>query len=257
MIGREPTASPSPSPQDLQPRRPDLGRVIRRHPVTFSLIGVNLAVFAAQYLLTGLFGFDLVIGLGAKENAAIAAGQYWRLITPVFIHAGLAHLFVNMYSLYVIGPTGEEMFGRPRFLAFFLLAGFAGAIFSMAFNPSPSVGASGAIFGLLGMLGAFWYVHRSTFGSVGNLQLRQIALVAALNLVIGLSPGIDFWAHFGGFVTGIVLGLFFGPRYEPRLMDTGRMGMQDTRPWAQVRTGVLLALAALILLAVLVVFNSA
>ena len=255
MIEREPPAPPL--PQELQPRRPGLAQVIRRHPVTFSLIGVNLAVFVVQLLLISLFGFDLVIALGAKENTAIAAGQYWRLLTPVFIHAGLAHLFVNMYSLFVIGPAGEEMFGRVRFLAFYLLAGFAGAIFSLAFTPSPSVGASGAIFGLLGMLGAFWYVHRTTFGSIGNLQLRQIAMVAALNLLIGLSPGIDFWAHLGGFVTGIALGLLFGPRYQARWTETGQMRMQDTRPWAQVRTAVLLTLAALIALAVLVVFNLA
>jgi len=255
VIERELPASPP--PQELQPRRPGLAQVIRRHPVTFSLIGVNLAVFVVQLLLTSLFGFDLVIALGAKENTAIAAGQYWRLLTPVFIHAGLAHLFVNMYSLFVIGPAGEEMFGRVRFLAFYLLAGFAGAIFSLAFNPSPSVGASGAIFGLLGMLGAFWYVHRTTFGSIGKLQLRQIAMVAALNLLIGLSPGIDFWAHLGGFVTGIALGLLFGPRYQARQTEAGQMRMQDTRPWAQVRTAVLLTLAALIALAVLVVVNLA
>lgn len=253
----EPEPPTSPAPQQLRPVRPGLAQVIRRHPVTFSLIGVNLGVFVVQLLLTSLLGFDLVIALGAKENAAIAAGQYWRLLTPVFIHAGLAHLFVNMYSLYVIGPTGEEMFGHVRFLSFYLLAGFAGAIFSLAFNVSPSVGASGAIFGALGMLGAFWYVHRTTFGSVGNLQLRQIAMVAALNLLIGLSPGIDFWAHLGGFVTGIALGLFFGPRYQALRTDTGQVRMQDTRPWAQVRAGVLLTLAAMIGLAVLVVWNLA
>jgi rhomboid protease GluP len=255
VIEREPpTAS---SPQQLRPARPGLAQVIRRHPVTFSLIGVNLAVFAAQMLLAGLYGHDLVLELGAKDNAAIAAGQYWRLFTPVFIHAGLVHIFVNMYSLYVIGPAGEEMFGHVRFLAFYLLAGFGGAIASLAFNPSPSVGASGAIFGLLGMLGAFWYVHRATFGPVGNKQLRQIGMVAALNLLIGLSPGIDFWAHLGGFVTGIALGLLFGPRYRARLTDTGQMRMQDTRPWAQVRAGVLFTLVALIGLAVLVVRNLA
>jgi rhomboid protease GluP len=253
VIARQPEAPPS--PQTLPPARPGLAQVIRRHPVTFSLIALNLVVFAAQQLLISLLGFDLVIGLGAKENTAIAAGQYWRLITPVFIHAGLAHLFVNMYSLYVIGPSAEEMFGRLRFLCFFVLAGLGGAIFSLAFNASPSVGASGAIFGLLGMLGAFWYLHRTTFGSVGKLQLRQIAMVAALNLLIGLSPGIDFWAHLGGFLTGIALALLFGPRYQPRWTETGQVRMQDIRPWAQVRFGVLASLAALIALAALVVFN--
>jgi rhomboid protease GluP len=178
-------------------------------------------------------------------------------MTPVFIHAGLAHLFVNMYSLYVIGPACEELFGHVRFLAFYLLAGFGGAVFSLAFNPSPSVGASGAIFGVLGMLGAFWTIHRATFGSVGNLQLRQIGMVAALNLLIGLSPGIDFWAHLGGFLTGIALGLLFGPRYQPRWSETGEVRMQDMRPWAKVRTGVLLAGLALLGLAALVTWNLA
>lgn len=239
----------------MRPKRPSLAAMVRRHPVTFSLIGVNLGVFVAQLLLTSLLGRNLIIDLGAKDNAFIAAGQYWRLLTPVFIHAGLAHLFVNMYSLYVIGPAGEQFFGHVRFLVFYLLCGFAGAIFSLAFNPSPSVGASGAIFGVLGMLGAFWFVHRTTFGPAGNVQLRQIALVAALNLVIGLSPGIDFWAHLGGFLTGIALGLLLGPHYEAQWSDSGQLRMLDTRPWPRVQAGALLALAALIGLAVLAVLN--
>jgi rhomboid protease GluP len=253
----ESTPAPRRTPDGLRRGAPSLGAMIRAYPLTFSLIGFNLTVFVVQIVLSSLAGVDLVIGLGAKDNAAIAAGQYWRLISPVFIHAGVAHLFVNMYSLYVIGPAGEQLFGRARFLAFYLLCGFAGAISSLAFNLSPSVGASGAIFGLLGMLGAFWFVHRSTFGPTGNVQLRQIAVVAALNLVIGLTPGIDFWAHLGGFLTGITLGLLFGPRYEARWTETGQMRMLDTQSWRRVRLGVLVALTALIGLAVLAILTLA
>lgn len=251
------TSPPAEAPSRPPVRRQgfDLAALARRSPVSLGLIAVNLGVFSLQLLLTNWLGVDLVISAGAKENSAIAAGQYWRLLTPVFIHAGLPHLLVNMYSLYIIGPATERMFGHRRFLAFFLLSGLTGTLFSLVFNPYPSVGASGAIFGLLGMLGAFWYIHRTTFGPAGTVQLRQIIMVAVLNLLIGLSPGIDFWAHLGGFLAGIVLALTLGPRYQVRGDEAGAMILADLRPWRKVRTGVLAATAILLVLIAVAVLS--
>jgi rhomboid protease GluP len=213
---------------------------------------VTMLIFLGQLGSETLLGFDLVGAIGAKDNASIAAGQIWRLITPIFVHGGLMHFAVNMYSLYAIGPAVERFFGPWRTLTLYLLSGISGVIFSLAFSPYRSVGASGAIFGLLGALGAFLYAHRSTFGQAGRMQLRQIILVAILNLALGLSPGIDNWGHLGGLLFGTGLAWFTGPDLEivqNEILQTKYL--IDRRPWRQTLPIILLSVALLVLLAVL------
>jgi rhomboid protease GluP len=221
---------------------------VAAYPVTFGLIGVTVAVFSLQVLSQALVGFDLVLSAGAKVNEAIAQGQVWRLFTPIFIHAGLSHLFINMYSLYAIGPSVERFFGRPRTLAIYLLAGIAGVLLSLAMSPNPSVGASGAIFGLLGALGVLLYRNRPVFGGMGRRQLQQIVLVALFNLALGLSPGIDNWGHLGGLVYGSGLAWFAGPLLEVVAPETDRPRVVDHRPWEEARPALLLGAALLIAL---------
>ena len=246
MQPAEQTAPPPPAPRP----QPSLASTIRRFPATFGLIGFTALVFLGQMLSQQLLsGSDLVLYYGAKDNAAIASGELWRLLTPVFVHANLLHIFVNMYSLYAIGPAVERYFGAVRFLAFYLLSGIAGVVLSLAMSPNPSVGASGAIFGLLGCLGVFLYQHRALFGRMGAAQLRQIIFVALINLGLGLTPGIDNWGHLGGLIAGTSLAWFLGPRFEPipmAALDQPRVA--DRRPWSQVWPGALVALALLGLL---------
>lgn len=218
-------------------------------PGTFSLITLTVLVFIGQLLSEFLFQVDWLLQLGAKSGEAIADGQYWRFITPMFLHIGVLHLFVNMYSLYAIGPAVERFFGTPRFLAQYLLSGFAGVIFSLAFSPFPSAGASGSIFGLLGSLGAFLYVHREIFGQFGRIQLRRIVFVALLNLGLGLMPGIDNWGHLGGLLAGTFLTLLLGPRFEIVWVNLDERQVRDDRPWENSRSYYLLAALLLILLA--------
>jgi rhomboid protease GluP len=123
---------------------------------------------------------------------------------------------------------------------------------SMAFSPNPSVGASGAIFGLLGALGMFLFAHRNTFGRAATFQFRQIVIVALLNLGLGLVPGIDNWGHLGGLITGVALTASVGPNLEPIWGSEALPRLTDRRPWRSVwpRTIVaLLVLSALALLA--------
>lgn len=217
-------------------------------PGTFAIIGFTAAVFVFQTASNALLGGDLLLTYGAKVNSAILAGQIWRLVTPIFLHIGILHFAVNMYSLYIVGPPVKHLFGRQRMLTIYLLSGIAGVAFSLAFSSVPSAGASGAIFGLLGALGGFLFIHRSLFGRSGSLQLRQIVLVAVLNLAIGLSPGIDNWGHLGGLLAGLTLAYTIGPRFEAAMISYGQPHWTDRRAWDQVWQRILLSAAAVVLL---------
>jgi len=232
-----PPAQPPPAPSRPSP----WSFRLRRSPVTFALIGVTGVVFLLQLLGQALLGFDLVLELGLKDNALILGGELWRLLTPVFIHAGFLHLAVNMYSLFALGPAVERFFAAPRFLAVYLLSGVSGVIFSLAFSPAASVGASGAIFGLLGALATFLYLHRPVFGPTGGMMLRQLVIVGALNLFASLSPGIDLWGHVGGLVSGVACTLYFGPRLVPTMVSGIASGLTDQQPWPEVRSRVVMA----------------
>jgi rhomboid protease GluP len=232
-------------------KRPSALERLSRNPATAAIILVTTVTFAFQWLSRGVFGVDLLLELGDKSNAAIQSGELWRLLTPIFLHVNLLHILVNMYSLYIIGPVVERPFGPTRFTVIYFLSGIGGVASSLAFSRQPSAGASGAIFGLLGALAAFLFLHRRVFGKAGAGQLRQIIFVALLNLAIGLSPGIDNWGHVGGLVCGIALALTIGPRYQPVWTDADGGRLADRRPWSGQWPRALLATAAVLLLAFL------
>jgi rhomboid protease GluP len=180
-------------------------------PLTFALIALNtlmLLVEAArsgQGLLDGLLApnTDVLCRLGALNSAAIADGhQYWRLFTVMVLHAGLIHWAFNSYALYVLGPLLERVLGWARYLGLYVGAGFLGAAASYGLHHTElGVGASGAIFGLLGALIAFFWRRRN----LGSTPLRNLLLVAAFNLVLAASiRGIDNVAHIGGLSGGLL-----------------------------------------------------
>src|SRR4029453_1623435 len=147
--------------------------------------------------------------LGALNAAAIAeSGQWWRLLTVMVLHGGLLHWAFNSWALWAFGPTLESLLGRARFVALYVGTGLVGAGASFAFNQTTlGVGASGAIFGLLGALIAYFFRRRSSGGSV---PLQNLLLVLLLNLFIASrNPSIDNLAHIGGFLAGLVaMGLY-------------------------------------------------
>ncbi|MBN1312456.1 MAG: rhomboid family intramembrane serine protease, partial [Anaerolineae bacterium] len=158
-------------------------------------------------------------------NFLIVQGQLWRLFTPMFLHGGFVHLGVNSYSLYLIGPRVERSFGHFRFLAIYVLSGVAGSVVSFALGPYQSIGASGALFGLIGALVPMLYLNRKIFANTRQ-QIANIIIVIGLNLFYGFSAGgIDNWAHIGGLVSGLALAWPTAPRYVLRLstMDTVRL----------------------------------
>ena len=213
---------PQPPQQDAQDPKgkpgsiPRGGRLPSRTPptpyVTYTILGLTIFIYLLQIGTEYMLGFDQAAYWGLKVNELIAAGQLWRLITPVLLHGSIIHIGFNMYALYLFGPRLENNFGHWRFLALYLISGFAGNVFSMMFTQAPSLGSSTAIFGLLGAHGIFVYQNREFFGQpVTRAALSRIIQVAAINLLIGLSPGIDNWGHVGGLIGGTVFTWFGGP----------------------------------------------
>jgi rhomboid protease GluP len=158
-----------------------------------------------------------ILNGGALIPALVAEGQAWRLVSSVFLHSGFLHLALNMLSLYFLGSFVENAFGRGRFLALYLLSGLSGGIAYLFFGgfDVPAVGASGAIFGLLG--GILGYSLRWGTFSWQNPVIRQLLILLAINLWIGLSiPNVSNTAHMGGLSGGLVFGFLVAPTVHSR-----------------------------------------
>ena len=205
----EPVQPAAPDPRPLRLQLPSDAPV-----VTYTLLGLTIAVYLLQMLGPVLTGSDIVGFLGVKNNYFIAQGQWWRLITPMFLHGSIFHIGFNMYALYVLGPSLDRFFGRWTFLLLYLTAGLAGNVFSYIFSPYNSLGASTAIFGLLAAQGVFLYKHRELFGKGAQRSLMNVLFIAIVNFMIGLSPGIDNWGHLGGFLGGAIFTWFAGPEMK-------------------------------------------
>lgn len=179
--------------------------------LVYILMGISILVFLSQEASNLLLGFDIPAALGLKSNQAILHGELWRLFTPMFLHASILHIAFNMYALNILGPQLERYYGRWRFLTLYLLSGFAGNVVSFLFVDADSLGASTAIFGLIGAQGVFLYQNQRVFGPVARRALVNVVTLAGINLLIGLSPGIDNWGHMGGLVAGTLFAWFAGP----------------------------------------------
>ena len=180
--------------------------------VTWCLIGFTAVVYLAQAISKWQFGVDVLMAYGAKISAYITYyHQYWRLITPVFLHGSITHILFNMYALFTLGPSLENYYGHFDFLRFYLICGFTGNVFSHVFAPNVvSVGASTALFGLIGAQAMFLYKNRHILRNYRN-ALRNIGFVLVVNLLFGLSGGIDNWGHLGGLAGGLLLSWMCGP----------------------------------------------
>jgi len=176
------------------------------------LLAIAVLVYVLQMATEGfLVGTDLPALWGMKVNELIIEGQFWRLITPVFLHGSILHIAFNMYALLIFGPGLERFYGHWRYLALYFVSGFAGNVFSFLFSSAPSLGSSTAIFGLLAAEGVFLYQNRKLFGKGAQRALINLVTIALVNLFIGLSPGIDSWGHIGGLIGGALFAWFAGP----------------------------------------------
>ncbi len=182
--------------------------------VTYSIIGLTVFVYVLQLVSQVLLQFDLPVGLLAKDNELIRNGQLWRLFTPALVHGGIGHIGFNMYALLVFGTGLERTFGGWRFLLLYLLGAFAGNVMSFLFTDAVSVGASTAVFGLIGAELIFLVQNRKLFAHQFQSAIGNVLFIIFVNLFLGLAPTIDNWGHIGGLVGGLMFTSFAGPLWD-------------------------------------------
>ena len=188
--------------------------------VTYAIIGVTVFFFLLQLVSPYIWGYPLTFTnnidwleyYGARINEGIIDGQLWRLLTPALLHGSITHIFFNMYALLSLGTGLERYFGRGRFFTLYILGAFAGNVASFLFSGGYSVGASTAVFGLVGAEGIFLYQNRKLLGRQGRKAIGNVIFIVAFNLIIiGSLPYIDNWGHIGGLVGGLMFTWFAGP----------------------------------------------
>ena len=188
--------------------------------VSKALIGLNLLAFLAQQVFPGFQGRFYLIGAFPAPPSlpfiGVADGEYYRLLSAAFLHGNLLHIALNMYAVFLFGPPLEAALGRVRFASLYLISALGGSALSYAFNrpDGASLGASGAVFGLLG---AFLVVNRRM-----GRDTSGIMVLLGINLVFGfVVAGIDWRAHIGGLIAGALcaLGLAYAPKGQRTLIQ--------------------------------------
>lgn len=198
-------------------------RAVAFTPVaTWAVLAVTVAISAWTLLTpTGRPLIDLL----SLDKELVRGGEYWRLLTVALVHGNPLHLLFNMYALFIVGPLVEALYGRFLFLAIYLLSAATGSVASYLVFPNSSVGASGAIFGLFGLVFVATCVHSPAIGRQARALTSQIGILIAINLAIGFGIGgfaqIDNAAHVGGLIAGSWLGFVVAPRGAASLRAAG------------------------------------
>jgi len=184
----------------------------REFPLTYSIIAINIFIYIISSLLSqniSDMNMEVLSGMGALFGPFVVfKGEWWRLFSAMFLHAGMTHILMNMFSLYLIGRGVEIYFEKKAYIIIYLFSGLLGAMASLYMHPqSLGVGASGAIFGTFGALAGFFLAHKDQIASQSKAFMKDFAIVLGINLVLGLSlPSIDVSAHIGGLVVGFIGG---------------------------------------------------
>lgn len=182
----------------------------KKKPIlTTILVLLNILIFFGSTI----FGaYDNFIQEFAVYGPFIRGGEYYRLLTGAFLHADIMHLLFNCYALYIVGSQMESFLGKGKFVIVYVFSAILGSLTSITFNQGASVGASGAIFGLLGSMLYFGYHYRVYLGSVLKSQIIPLII---LNLALGFfGSGIDNFAHIGGLISGILITVSVGVKYK-------------------------------------------
>jgi len=195
------------TPDMLLSRRVDFERRMGRvPPATIALLAVLAAIFVAEVRMDALASKESIIAMGALARERVAAGEYWRLLTAPWLHGGTEHLIGNGVALYILGMVCEAAFGRAQFIVLFVLSGLAGSLVSVLVSAGPSVGASGAIFGLQGAAIVLLRRERERL-LVRDRRVGFVLLIWAIFTIAGglTDPFIDNGAHIGGALGGALI----------------------------------------------------
>ena len=195
------------TPDMLLSRRIDFERRMRRlPPVTVAILMVLVVIFLAEIRVGALASREAIVAMGALARERVAAGEYWRLLTAPWLHGGVDHLVGNGIALFILGMLCEAAFGRAQFVLLYVLSGLAGSVVSLAVSVGPSVGASGAIFGLQGAAIVLFRLHRDRL-LVRDRRVGFVLLVWAIYTIAGglMQPFIDNGAHIGGALGGALI----------------------------------------------------
>lgn len=183
-----------------------------RYRLTYTIIVINLFIYVVSAVLSGdLMDMDLetLVHLGALFGPlTVLQEQWWRLFTAMFLHGGMTHLLMNMFSLYIVGRAAQTYFYTRSYVSIYLFSGLIGGLVSLYMHPaSVGVGASGAIFGIFGALAGFFLAHREKIATYSKAFMKDFSIIIGINLVIGLSiEAVDVSAHIGGLLVGFVGG---------------------------------------------------
>ena len=205
----------------------------RKPYVTWTLLALNVIVWIALSLAFRLSDSPreiVLLDAGGLSGPLIADGQYWRLFAAMFLHADGLHLLLNSLWLFMLGRMVEGLYGGARITVIYLLAGLAGSVTSYVVTTTihgVGVGASGAIFGILGALGAFFVANREALGEYGRQSFSGILVISGIVLVFGfMTPGVDNWAHLGGLIAGFAVGRMLVSDHR-RLTSFGDAGLSS------------------------------
>ncbi|MGH9395489.1 MAG: rhomboid family intramembrane serine protease [Terriglobia bacterium] len=195
------------------PSNPPPGRRYFPTVATYVLLGLNILIFILMTASGGSKNVGVLLTFGASYGPDFRAGEYWRLVMPMFLHIGWEHLATNMFALWLLGNFLEPLYGYGRFALFYVVSGMGGSLLSMEASSHVAAGASGAIFGIAGAMLVTGLLHPETvprrWKDVFGIG---ILLVIVLNLVFGhFVRHIDNWAHLGGLVTGLILAWLIPP----------------------------------------------
>ncbi len=199
--------------------------------LTKVIFGANVMVFVAMVAASGPsmdFSGQVMVHFGANFGPYTLSGQWWRLLTYMFLHGGFFHIAMNMWCLWNIGALCESLYGRFTYAAIYLITGVAGGLASVAWNPNVlSVGASGAIFGLTGALIASFYLGEFSLAGISiKGTLSSLLFFAGFSLFLGkVVPGIDNACHVGGLVSGLILGALIALAAPERDKPVARIGI--------------------------------
>ena len=232
----------TPEPETVQAPAPSIRLPLAKPVVTNVLLGLVAVAFLAEVIVSrSVTDISTVASItaGAQVNSLIVGGDYWRLLSAIFLHGGLMHLAFNGWALFSVGRDMESLLGSGWFMAIYLLAGLAGNVAYYLLGPNvPSLGASGAIFGLIGAEAAFFLRNRPLLGRFGRQRLGNLAIMIGINLVFGFTvPGINNIAHLGGLLVGFGLGWVMAPQYQVEwaLVGAEPVGMMRDRTSKQQR----------------------